>query len=336
MNDTLNPPPEARARSIRSWHLPLLVNACLMTGLAVFSAVAVFIDDRTLLGESVWVKPLKFGVAFAAYAATLAWLYGRLTKWRRTAWWTGSVFAVVGVVEVGVIAFAAALGTYSHFNQSDDPANRFVQETFQYGVPGIFMTGMLLAILVLTQRMGDKAQTNALRWGLGLSVLGMASAYLIVSVSAEFDERTVLDAGGNEVPLSGSHGVGDPDGGGMFLTGWSTTGGDMRVAHFVGLHGIQVMILAAVAIAYLSRKTRLFRVESVRNGIVHSLALGYLGVFATLVWQAMEGEAFVDPSAGTIAALTVSGAVAVLGSLIAVARGQAVLKKEEPLPELIS
>ncbi len=32
------------------------------------------VDDRQLLGESVWLKPAKFGLAFALYGVTLAWV----------------------------------------------------------------------------------------------------------------------------------------------------------------------------------------------------------------------------------------------------------------------
>ena len=47
-----------------------------------------------------------------------------------------------------------------------------------------------------------------------------------------------------------SHNVGVPDGGaGLPLVNWSTVGGDLRVAHFFGLHGIQIIPLFAVWVA---------------------------------------------------------------------------------------
>src|SRR5829696_82818 len=104
--------------ALRGWHRPLLVNVTLMYSLAVVSAVGLFVDDRLIMGESVWLKPLKFGFAIGTYSLTLSWLLTKLTRGRRLGWWLGALFAVAGTLDVGAVAFAAANGTFSHFNQN--------------------------------------------------------------------------------------------------------------------------------------------------------------------------------------------------------------------------
>src|SRR5258708_40319754 len=69
--------------AMRGWHRPLIVHAMLMFTLVVVSAIGVFVDDRLLMGESVWVKPMKFGFAMGLYGLTLAWLLSKLGKGRR-------------------------------------------------------------------------------------------------------------------------------------------------------------------------------------------------------------------------------------------------------------
>ncbi|GII93414.1 hypothetical protein Ssi02_36450 [Sinosporangium siamense] len=265
-----------------------MANATLMFTLTLLSAVALFVDDRLLMGESVWVKPMKFGFAMGVYGLTLAWLLSKLSKGRRFGWWLGTVFAVAGLLDVGAVTYAAAHGTFSHFNTNAEPVAQTVRTVFSIGVAPLLLITLIIAVLVLIQRTGDRAMTRALRAGLGLAVASMGVA-LWLSNSAGATPRTVTDANGNQVSMKGGHGIGDPDGNGMFLTNWSTTGGDLRVPHFVGLHAIQVLLLIAAILGVLATRHGWLRDERVRARLVGVAGLGYTGVFAALTWQAKRG-----------------------------------------------
>ncbi|MEO3821487.1 hypothetical protein [Plantactinospora sp. B24E8] len=291
-------------RAIRGWHRPLVVHAILMFTLTLASGVGLVVDDRLLLGESVWVKPMKFGFAMGVYGLTLAWLLSKLNRGRRTGWWFGTVFAVAGLLDVGAVAYAATNGTFSHFNNNNEPVAQTVRTVFSVGVGPLLVVTLVIAILVLIDRTGDRAVRRALGAGLGLAAAGMVVA-LWLAGSAGSTPRTVTDANGDAVLMTGGHGIGDPDGNGMFLTHWSTTGGDLRVPHFVGLHAIQVLLLVTAFLGALASRHGWLRDERVRARLVGVAALGYTGVFAVVTWQAKRGIPVIRLDRQTLVAATV-------------------------------
>ena len=95
-----------------------------------------------------------------------------------------------------------------------------------------------LWVALLRARWADRARLSALRWGAGLTLVGLAVGGLMVTPSREQVAR--LQAGAGSV--SGAHTVGAPDGGpGLPLVNWSTEAGDRRISHFVGLHAMQAV-----------------------------------------------------------------------------------------------
>ena len=118
--------------------------------------------------------------------------------------------------------------------------------------------------------------------------------------------------------LNGGHSVGLPDGGpGLFFVGWSTTGGDLRIAHFVGLHALQVLPLLA---ALLAQRTV---ADALRTRIVWSVAVGYLGLVLLLTWQALRAQPLLAPDGVTVGAL---GVVALAALAVLVPRGRLAIR----------
>ncbi|WP_459546788.1 hypothetical protein [Nocardia sp. X0981] len=306
-------------RVIGRLHRPLLLSSAAMAGLVFFGLVAMIFDERRVLGESVWLKPVKFGLAFFLYSLTLAWLLSLPHTGRRVTWWLGVVFAVTGFVDVGFIVVQAARGTFSHFNTETDTVNEIGQIVFASGVPGLFVANLLIAVIVSIRLRADRPLLRAIRGGLALAVTGMALGYLMgftgTQLARTADGRLVELAAGHTVVDAGTRAaVGAPDAvAGMPVTHWSTLGGDLRIPHFLGLHGIHVLLATALLTAWCARRRPRLRSAEIRSRLVGVVALAWGGLLAITFWQAMRGQSLVHPDSATLLALLVLGVLVAAG-----------------------
>jgi hypothetical protein len=276
---------------LRGWNRPLLALTAATVVLALVAGAGIFADSRILTGVPIWLKPFKFAVSFAIYAATLAWLLRVLPRRSRPAEWAVVAIVGVSVLELGIITFQAAGGRLSHYNQAT-PRDALLWDLMGMAIMVLFLATLLIAVVALRQRVGDRSVTWAIRLGLGLALVGMLLAF----------PMTMQQTGVPDVV--GAHSVGVPDGGpGMPLTGWSLTGGDLRIGHFVGLHGLQALPLLAFI---LLRFGRLDETGRARLVLVAGLAYGVLTTLLT--WQALRGQPLLKPDALTM--LAVSGLAA--------------------------
>ncbi|WP_121012603.1 hypothetical protein [Saccharothrix australiensis] len=332
----------------KTWHRPTLWLTGAMAVLTLVSLGGLLFDGRELQGAPLWLKPFKFAVSLMIYSATLSWMVSLPHKGKR---WTSGLTTLIAAImfaDVGLIALQAARGTFSHYNTSGDIWNQTVQQMFKYTIPLMFLANVVLAVVLSVQRFaggergavaGDRGAAGgprgalaglrdaatradrptmwAVRTGLYLAVVGMGLGYLM---TAQLDKRVeTLDAAGRAVKLRGGHSVGVPDGGdGLPVTAWSTTGGDLRIPHFVGMHGLQVMILLALGLTLVALH------ERARLRLVLTAAAGYAGLLALLTWQALRGEPLVEPSPPTLAAFACLVAAVAVGVGWALRAGRAV------------
>ncbi len=102
------------------------------------------------------------------------------------------------------------------------------------------------------------------------------------------------------LPIAGAHTVGAPDGGrGLPVTGWSADHGDLRIAHFLGMHGLQVLPLLAWWIA----RRRAPAGERTQRNLIFAAATSYLALFGLVLWQAFRGQSIAQPDGVTLEAL---------------------------------
>ncbi|MFI7080598.1 hypothetical protein ACIBO1_25170 [Micromonospora sp. NPDC049903] len=295
------------------WHRPLLVFVSAMAVLAVVCAVGVFADPRVLTGAPIWLKPLKFSVSLMLYGATLAWMLTLLPRRSRVAEWAGTVIVAMGVVEMTIIVGQVLRGTTSHFNVSS-PLNAALWQAMGIAINVLMVAHIVIGVAVLRRPIPDRVGRYAVGLGLGLTLLGMLTAVPMTMNGAESDVAGIV----------GAHSVGVPDGGpGLPILGWSTTGGDLRIPHFVGMHALQVLPVLALLLGRF-RDERLDQRDQVRLLVVAGAAYG-VGTLL-LAWQALRGQPLLDPDALTL------GAAAALLVATVVAVGAVLARRRRPEP----
>ncbi|MEV4429650.1 hypothetical protein AB0K23_30605 [Streptomyces sp. NPDC049602] len=281
--------------------------------LALVSAVGLVVDDRILVGVPIWTKPFKFSVSFIAYALSLAWMLSLLPRGRRVGWWAGTVVTVASTIEMVLITLQVIRGTRSHFNQAT-PFDSAVFQIMGATVVVLWLGALAIAVLLLRARILDRAMAWAVRLSSLIALAGAAVGFLMVRPTPE-----QLKA--DNPPISGAHSVGVPDGGpSMPLTGWATTGGDLRIAHFFGMHALQLLPLLLIVLTALAARSARFpgfarlADERVRLRLTLTASAAYAATFVLLTWQALRGQALFAPDGATLAG---AAAIVLLGGAAA-------------------
>lgn len=212
---------------------------CLVVG--VLAVIAGWLDTRTIDGVSVWLKPLKFALSIGVFAATAAWFFGYVQPQRRHAWLmriTVAVLIVSAGFELFWITWQGAHGLRSHFN-FDTPFYALMYALMGVGAVSLVATTLPLAWEIARRPAPglDPAYVFAVVVGLVLTfALGGA---LGGTISA--NTSSVIGEYASAIPLFA----------------WNQAGGDLRVAHFLGIHAQQAMPFAALALGALGWRSRL-------------------------------------------------------------------------------
>jgi len=295
---------------------PVLALSVALSLLALLVAtVGLLVDGRLITGAAAWAKPAKFGLSVAVYFATLRWLLSLVVGRRRLVGVLGAASGVALVVELLLIDVQVVRGTTSHFNTAT-PFDTAVLGVMGGLVVVVFLAAAATGVLLLRQRGLPPPLASGVRAGLAVTLLGMSEAVLMIA-----------NHGSNP---GGGHTVGAPDGGpGWPLLGWSTAHGDLRIAHFIGLHALQVLPLLGWALTRQVGRARRGAGAEIGPGgaerrvaalppdaqvqVVRVVAVAYAALVGLLTWQAEAGRPLLSPSpamlaaAATLAAATVAG-----------------------------
>jgi hypothetical protein len=241
----------------------LVVTGALSLAAFVVLTVMSLFDSFEILGINRWVKPMKFTLSVGVYLLTLAvYLYfieGRSRAKKVICYGVSLLMST----ELVLIIMQSARGTTSHFNI----ANGF--DGMVFSIMGILIV-INTALIFYTLYLYFKAEVRlprAVLWGMRLGII----LFLVSS----------FEGGYMSVILR--HSVGVADGGpGLPFVNWSTEGGDLRAAHFIGMHALQVMPIAGYLFERL--RPRAAVMLTVLSGV------SYFLVFTAIFFQALAGR----------------------------------------------
>lgn len=226
---------------------------------ALICLVMTLVTDIEVLGINAYIKPAKFFMSIGILGFTMSWYMVYLNN-RRAVTIYSWVMIMTMFIEMSIIVWQATNGRISHFNIS----SHFHGALFMLmGVAILVFTlwTLFIGILFFRQKNFPVDLPQGYIWGMRLGIL------FFVIFAFE---------GGHMVSLL-AHTVGGADGSeGLPFINWSKTYGDLRVAHFFGMHSLQVLPLMGF---YLARtKTQIFL-----------LAITWFLFVVILYWQAMLG-----------------------------------------------
>jgi hypothetical protein len=199
----------------------------LLLSLPVFAAFSYY-DPGTLHMANPWFKPVKFAISFATFVWTSSLFLERL---RMPRWLSVGVRqTMVASVTLEMLCLAAQAWRSTLVAAPHSLTDSLIAQmtTAMVSVNTAILVGMLALFCGKRDRvwLADAAMVLSIRLGIVIFLVG--------------------NAVGGYMLARGSHTVGATDGGpGLPFLNWSTLAGDLRIAHFIAIHAIQIVPLFA-------------------------------------------------------------------------------------------
>jgi len=245
--------PELKSRNTILYYIGLTT----LIGSGIF-AILIQITDTEILGVNAWLKPFKFFLSNTIFVWTMAWLCYYLEKPSTIKAYSWMVTLVMGI-ELSYIASQSAFGETSHYNMAT-AYNGIMWAVMGLGITLLTAWTAYIGILFFVKKFPKLTQRYVwgIRFGILLFVIFAFEGFLMAN------------------PMS--HTIGGVDGGeGLPVTNWSTKHGDLRIAHFFGMHALQIVPLVSFFLTKKTWQTVLF-------------SMVYLGAVTAILLQALAGN----------------------------------------------
>ncbi len=236
---------------------PLFYFGLICFALSIIFLILTRLTTIQVYNVNAWYKPFKFATSTMLYAWAMAWFIGYLPDFDARTF--NFIIIITLGFEIIYIAWQASRGQLSHFNVSTS------FYSFMYSMMALAATIATLAtayigILFLINNFPELPVHYV--WSIRLGIF--------VFVIFAFEGFVM----GSRM----THTIGGADGGvGIPTLNWSTKFGDPRIAHFIGMHALQVLPILSF---YLFRNIQL----TIIVGVL------YFSLAVCTLMQALKGK----------------------------------------------
>jgi hypothetical protein len=238
----------------------------LLAAVPVFAALALLVPAN-LHAINPWIKPIKFSLSFSTFASTISLFLLALRLPARLLRLARRTIAISVALEIFSLAAQAWRTIYVPGSHTllDGFLAQMTNSMVMVNTAIVSAMFVLLCANCIHVSLVDRPMLAALRYSIAIFLVG--------------------NAVGGYMLARGSHTVGAPDGGaGLPFLNWSTIGGDLRIAHFIAIHAIQIVPLFAYV---LSQMAPIPAVRQRKRAVVALAIVVALAVGATFVQAAM-------------------------------------------------
>lgn len=209
---------------LQSTNNPLFVFGCCNFIAAAISMLLTRVSKTKVRGVNAWYKPFKFFLSIGIFAWTMGFYTAYLHLPGAVNLYSWMVIISLGFLEL-YIAIQAGRGQLSHYNSST-PFFGFLLFLMIVSAVIVTLWTAYIGLLFCNQDFTD------------------LPAYYVLSVRISIFLFVIFAFQGASMGSRQSHTVGGPEGGPAWpITDWSKKYGDLRIAHFIGLHALQVLPL---------------------------------------------------------------------------------------------
>lgn len=216
-------------------------------------------DARTFRGVGVWIKPMKFMAATGLFAVTSACLMQVADVSPQALpsfYWIAVLIVSTSLFEVAYISLQGSLGEASHYNTSD--LLHAVMSALM-GIVAVALTASQAWLAWVIWSQNAQPTLSVMQSGI---VVGLIMTFVLSTLSGF---------------LLGSHQA--PPGKGLPIVGWHLRG-DIRPAHFLGVHAQQFIPVFGLLAEYFAGGAALT--------VFTTLTMGYLLAFICSTFMAMK------------------------------------------------